>query len=144
MLTEADIKEADKFNGLTPAYFCAVRVAEQAMAEFEPKMFDEIIKKAVDKLTDGMRDYTEKYVLHDAELNIQGAIYRMVDDCVKYLLSGERWAIEKYLLSDRYDLKKVREEVAKHVPKELQDIRLIELQEEHNKLKEDYQWLCRR
>lgn len=136
-LTQEDIESGKDCPVLGPSYFAGRRVAERVMENLKDEMFkpllDEFSKKFCDVLWDAVRDS----LLSDTELNIQGHIYRQVDDCVRYLLSGERWAIERYALGERYDCDQVRAAIARHVPKELQDKRIAELEAELERVTKD-------
>lgn len=137
MFTEEHMIEAERFKGLGPAYFCSRDVVERAMAgvqstDFKP-VLDGIVKQITDHVWEKMRDY----LLSDTEMNLHGAMYHQVDDCVKALLTGERWALEHYVLGERYDHEAVRAAVAKHVPAELQAARVADLEEQVARLKKD-------
>lgn len=138
--TPEDIESGKECPTLGPAYFAGRRIAERSIENIKDEMFkpllDEFCKQFCDKLWDAVRDN----LLSDTELNIQGHIYRHIDDCVRYLLSGEKWAIERYALGGRYDCEKVRAAIARHVPKELQDKRIAELEAELERVTKDRDW----
>lgn len=133
---EQSLAEAEKFPGLGPAYFEARAIVDKQMAKFEAEHFapliDAFAKKFQERLWDDVRDH----MLSDTDLNLQGEMYRMVDASVSALLSGERWAIERYALG-RYDAEKVRAAVAKHIPQELQDARIADLEKEVERLRDN-------
>lgn len=130
------IDQAEGYEVLGPNYFAAREVAEAFMAKFEVDHFKPLLKKAADELYSQMQESLESYLLGDVESNIQGTIWRQIDDSVKAILSGEKWAVSKYMLGERYDCDKVREAVAKVIPKELQDARVKDLEAEVERLKE--------
>lgn len=73
----------------------------------------------------------------DAEMNLQGKSWRMVDEIVRGILSGEKWLIERYALGDRYDCDKIREAVARHIPREIMQARIADLEAENERLRKD-------
>lgn len=130
------IDQAEGYEVLGPNYFAAREVAEKFMERFEGDHFKPVIKKIADELYSQMQESLENYLLSDVESNIQGTIWRQIDDSVKAILSGEKWAINKYLLAERYECDKIRAAVAKVVPKELQDARVADLEAEVERLKD--------
>jgi len=125
---------------LGPHYFVARDVVDKFMAQFEPGPFDQIIKKAADDLYLSLHERLENFLLSDVESNLQGTLWRQIDESVKALLSGEKWALERYALGSKYESEKIREAVAKHIPKELQDARVADLETEIARLREDLEW----
>lgn len=125
---------------LGPHYFAARAAAEEFMAKFEPEHFKPLIKKAADEFYSQMQESLEASLLSDVESNIQGTIWRQIDDSVRALMGGERWALERYALGTRYDCDKIREAVAKHIPAELQDKRVADLEAEVKRLSEQLEW----
>lgn len=115
-------------RSLGPAYFAARRKAKEFMAAFEAEHFEPMVKKFTDQFYDDARSEFENYLLSNIEDNLQTHIWRAVDGTVDALLGGNEWALERYVLGDRYDAKATRAEVAKLVPAELQDIRVAELE----------------
>jgi hypothetical protein len=135
MFTDETLTEAAKYPTLGPAYFEARAVVERQMAKFEAEQFEPLIKEFADKFRERLWSDVKDHMLSDAELNMQGEMYRMVDASVMAILSGEQWAIERYALH-KYDGEKVRAAVAKHIPKELQDARIADLEKEVARLRE--------
>lgn len=136
MFTDEDVAEGEKFLTLGPAYFDARRVAEGFMEKFEAEHFKPLIDKLTDQIRERLWDDLKDYLLGDVESNLQGEMWRMTDNCVQAILGGAQWAMNKYALGERYDCDKVREAVAKHVPVELQDKRIADLEAEVARLKE--------
>ena len=139
-LTDADIAEGTEHLTLGPAYFAARRVCASAIEAFEAEHMAPIVKKLTDEVTDKLWDVVRDHLWSDTEYNLQGQMWRMVDDCVKALLSGEEWAVRKFALGERYDCEKVRAAVAKHIPVELQDARIADLEKEVARLQESLKW----
>lgn len=136
-MEQAFLDEAAKYPELGPHYFAARKTAEEFMAKFEPEHFDPLIKKAADAFMMQMQESLEGWFLGNVESNIQGEIWRRIDDSVRALLSGERWALERYALGSRYNCDKIRAAVATHIPAELQDARLKDLEAENDRLRKD-------
>jgi acylphosphatase len=129
---------------LGPHYFAARAVAEKFMAQFDTAEHCEpVIKKAADDMYSALHERLEQFLLSDVENNLQGTIWNQIDESVKALLSGQRWALERYALGTRYDCDKIREAVAKHIPEELQNARIKELELEIERLQSDNRWLRR-
>jgi hypothetical protein len=136
MFTEEALAEAAKYPTLGPAYFEARPIVAKHMEKFEAEHFQPLISEFVKQFQDKLWDSVRDHLLGDTEMNIHGETYRMVDDCVAALLSGERWAIERYVLG-KYDQEKVRAAVAKHIPQELQDARIADLEKEVARLRDN-------
>lgn len=135
MFTEKALEEASKFETLGPAYFDAREIVAKHMEKFEPEHFKPLIESFTKQFQDALWDTVRDHLLQDTELNVHGAMYRMVDDCVAALLSGEQWALRRYALG-KYSQEKIREAVARHIPRELQDARIVDLEEEVKRLKD--------
>jgi hypothetical protein len=136
MFTDEAMTEAAKFPTLGPAYFEARTIVDQHLEKFEPEHFQPLIDTFAKQFRDALWDSVRDHLLSDTALNMQGETYRMVDNCIEALLSGERWAIERYALG-KYNQEKVRAAVAKHVPQELQDARIADLEKEVERLREN-------
>jgi hypothetical protein len=128
---------------LGPHYQPAQKFAEQLFSSSEGEDFRKVIDEAAKRFTDKVEESFFDWVISDAESNVQSHIWRTVDDMVKALLSGERWAMERYVLDGRYDTARVREAVAAVCGDEVQKLRIQDLEAEVKKLKEDVQWLRR-
>lgn len=135
-----DFAEAEGYPVLGPAYFSARRKAAAMVEHLAAEDFEPIIKKAADDFYAKLLDDAQTYLLSNAEDNVQGEIWRAVDQCVQDLLTGKDWALSRYALGDRYDTKAVRAAVAMLIPAELQDARLVEAEAEITKLKADLQF----
>lgn len=136
MFAEKSLEDAAKYNTLGPAYFEARAIVERHMEKFEPEHFQPLIDTFTTQFRDALWDSVRDHLLSDTELNLQGSLYRMVDDCVAALLSGEEWALKRYALG-RYRQEEIRKAIAKHIPTELQDARMADLEAEVKRLKEN-------
>jgi hypothetical protein len=137
------LDQAEGYETLGPHYFAAREAAEKFMEHYEPKNFEPMIKKAANTFMEEMQTALEDWFLSNVESNLQGTIWRQIDDSVKALLGGEQWALKRYALGERYDCDKIRAAVAQHIPAELQDASLKDLEAENKRLKEDNDFLRR-
>jgi hypothetical protein len=124
------IDEAKGYESLGPQYFVARKIAADLMAKFEAEHFKPLIEKFTDEFRAALWPAVEDYLLSDTECNLQGTIWRRLDDTVKALLSGDKWAVERYALGSRYDAAAVRAAIAAHIPVELQQARVLDLEAE--------------
>lgn len=138
--TEKDLAEGAESLTLGPAYFAARRVCRAHLEAFEAEHMRPLIDAAAKQFTDTLWDSVRDYLWSDTESNLQGRMWRMTDQCVQALLSGEGWAINKYALGERYECDKVRAAVAKHVPEELQNARIADLEAEVERLNRDLRY----
>lgn len=138
MFAQEDVDKGTGY-GLGPAYFDARRVCENFMSKFENEQFKPLVDKLADQINERLWEDLQSSLLMDTEINLQGEIYRMVDNCVEALLSGQEWAIKKYVLG-QYNQEKLREAVAKHITVELQDARIKDLEAELKRVKDDLAW----
>jgi hypothetical protein len=142
-MEQAYLDKAAEYPSLGPHYFVARDVAEKFMAGFEAEHFEPVVKKAADDLYSALHERLESFLMSDVESNIQGTIWRQIDESVKALLSGQRWALERYLLGPKYEHDKIRAAVAKVIPEELQNARIKDLEEEIERLRKDNECLRR-
>lgn len=136
------IAKAEGYENLGPNYFAGQAIAEKFMAQFKTEHFTPLIETARDEFYSKLLESLEYYLLSNAESNIQGEIWRRIDRSVLALMSGEAWAIERYAMQ-KYDGEAVRAAVAKHVPKEIQDARIADLEKEVERLKTDLKYARR-
>lgn len=143
MFTDENIAEGEKSPTLGPAYFCSRDVVERAMAGVQSSDFKPILDSIVKQISDHVWTKMHDHLLVDTEMNLQGAMWSQVDDMVKHILAGEKWAMEKFALGARYDCEAVREAVARYVPAELQDARVADLEKQVAELKKDVEFYRR-
>jgi hypothetical protein len=122
------VDQAKGYETLGPNYFSARKIAGDFMEKFKEEQFDELIKDAADKFHERLSNDLHDYLLGNTEGNLQTSIWRQIDGSVNALLSGDKWALERYALGSRYDQEKVRAAIAKHIPAELQDKRIADLE----------------
>lgn len=139
--TPEDFAQSAEHGGLLgPAYFAARRVCERALADFQAEHAKPLVDDIVQNIADRLWDSVQSSLWGDVELNLQSQMWGMVDETVKALLSGQRWALERYALGSRYDHQAVRAAIAKHIPTELQDARIAELEAKIASLEESMKW----
>ena len=137
------LEQGAEYPVLGPHYFAARKAAEEFMEHYEPKNFEPMVRKAADAFMEQAQEALEAWFLSNVESNLHGTIWRQIDDSVRALMGGERWALERYALGSRYDCDKIRETVAKHIPQELQDARIKDLEEEIARLRKDIEFYRR-
>lgn len=137
MFTDEHIAKGIQAPTLGPAYFCSREVVERAMEGVQSSDFKPMVDGVVKTISDHIWEKVQDHLLADTEMNLQGAMWNQVDAMVKHLLAGEEWAMKKFLLGERYDCDKIRRTVAQHVPKEIQDARVADLEKEVARLKDE-------
>lgn len=138
------IDDAERHHGLGPNYFAARAEAERFMASFQAEHFAPMIKKMAEEFHTKMQEDLEDHLLSDVECNLHTKMWHQIDESVKALLSGEKWALTKYALGARYECDKIREAIARHIPAELQDARIADLEAEIERLRKDNEVYRRR
>lgn len=142
-MTPEDIAKAENYPSLGPAYYAAWRVCKRAMVAFEAEHMKPLVEEFAKQVQDVLWDSVRDSLWSDVEMNLQGQMWDLVDRTVKALLTGERWALEKYALGSRYDCAAIRAAVASHIPKELQDLRIADLEAVVAQQKETIEFLRR-
>jgi len=98
IFTEEDIEFGENTPILGPEYSAARRFMEGFAESFREEHLqpftDEIVKTITDKIREKVWEDFNDYLLMDTEYNAANAIRSMVNDTVKALLSGEKWAME--------------------------------------------------
>lgn len=136
-ITADDVASAATYTALGPAYFAARRFAEKLFDDSEQfNKFEDVAKEAAKKVADHIRDAIAEFIACDAEYGVHQHIWREVDQIVRAILSGEKWAVERYALGGKYDFGKIRAAVAKHIPREVMDARIGDLEAEVKTLSE--------
>lgn len=127
---------------LEPERTRAHAFAEKLLRDFEAEHFRPIIKKLTDAVGEALWDMVRDSLIDDTSRNVAGHIQDRIESSIAALLGGRKWAIEKYALGS-YRQEDIREAVAKAVPKELQDMRIVELEQEVKRLKESLEFARR-
>lgn len=141
------IAEAENHPTLGAEYFAAREVAERFMShwteEHAEKFAEEIVKPVLDIVQERVWDAFRDFLLSDTEQNVQSAMHRMVEDTVRALIGGDRWANVKYIQTKYRDGEKVRETLAKLYSDDIKDGRIADLEKQVARLEEDIRWLRR-
>lgn len=144
IFTEEDIEFGENTPILGPEYSAARRFmegfAESLREEHLQPFTDEIVKTITDKIREKVWEDFNDYLLMDTEYNAANAIRSMVNDTVKALLSGEKWAMERYPLAARYDAEKVRAAIAAHIPDDIAKARIADLENQVADLSQRLEW----
>lgn len=142
--TDDDIAFGESHPILGPEYSAARSFMDRFASHFRDEhmqpMADEIVKVVTDKIRERVWDDFRDYLLMDTEQNAAGAIRGMVNGTVRALLSGERWAMERYPLASEYDAVKVRAEIATHIQDELAAARIADLEKKVSDLEQRLEW----
>lgn len=128
-----DKDKAKQYPTLGPTYFSAKDFCDNI--EVHGK-FDGLARDFVEMVYDQLLPKFEYHLMDDARTNIAAFVRREVDECVKSIILGEEWAINRYALTDRYESSKVRAAIAAHVPEQLLTARINDLEAEVKRLKE--------
>ena len=142
-ITPEDVAQSDGYETLGPGYFAARRIAEQLMAGVESDPFKKVAEKVTDDIRTAVYEYVEDHMRSDMESNLKSHIVDMVDSTVKALLTGEKWAMERYPLSTRYDAVDMRAACAKHGGEPLLMQRIADLEKEQERLRQHLEWARR-
>ena len=142
--TDDDIRQGAEYPPLGPAYFASRRIAERFMEAFQAEHFKSLVGKFEKEFSDRLWTSMSDHLMSDTESNLQGEMWRQVDTIVSGLLSGERWVMDRYVLGKRHDCEKVRTAVATHIPREVMDGRLLDLEEEVRGLRESLRFYQQR
>lgn len=144
MFADEDLKDAEKHPVLGPAYFDARRISRGILEKFEAEDFKPLIDKVAGEIHTKLWSDVESYLLSDTECNVQGEMYRMVDNCVEALLTGKEWALQRYALTGNFDGEIIRKKILEHAPEELKAGRISDLEKEVESLKKDLEYYKRR
>jgi hypothetical protein len=125
---------------LGPHYFAARRIVEASCAVLKSEHAKEIADAVAKQVYDRIQEVVEAFLWVDAEINLQGKMWAMVDEIVKGILGGDQAAIKRFALGERYRCEAVREAIASHIPKEIMDARITDLEVENKRLQEALQW----
>ena len=136
--------ETSDFQTLGPEYFKARRISERLMQDFQDEFFKPLLDKFSDEFSIELWNKVQYNLINDSESNIQSEIWQTVEQIVKAILGGEQWVLQKYVLGPKYNCEKIRETIAKLIPKELQDERIKDLEEQVKRLKETVEVYQRR
>jgi hypothetical protein len=135
------LKQAAANPNLGPAYFDAQAVVDAAFPDEASgpiiEAMQPVIKKFVDDAYEALLERAQDYLFSNIKDNLQQNVWRMVDASVMGVLGGDKWAVQQFVLDDRYDCKEARRVLAALIPVELQDKRMAELEAELAKAKDE-------
>ena len=136
-ITEADVEE-NKSGVLGPAYFASRRIVEAALVDLPHDALKPIVKRFVDDAYDRLQEAVEKAIWFDAEMNLQGKMYSGIDEVIMAIIEGKDWAIKRYGIDEARWTQgpAMREAIAKHLPNEMQQGRIADLEAEVARLRE--------
>lgn len=145
MTYSAEITEqANEHPQLGAEYFAAREAAERFLKHWQDehaeKLAEEIMKPVLDIVRERVWDAFRDWLLIDAEYNAQLTMSRMVEDSVRALIGGDKWATLKYISPAGYRTEKVRETLAKLYSDEIKDGRIADLEAEVARLTEQLRY----
>jgi hypothetical protein len=95
------LAEAERHPTLGAEYFAAREHVERFLKNWREEHAEElaqaIMKPVLDIVQEKVWDAFRDHLLSDSEYNAQGAMARMVEDSVKALIGGDKWANVKYI-----------------------------------------------
>jgi len=137
VFTSEDLVFGEQHPVLGPHYEAGRRIADAFMEKFREEHFKPMIDKFTDEFRDRLWSDLETYLLSDITSNLHGSMDRIVEGSVEAILTGDKWALNFYPLSQRHDGQKVREAVLNHCRDQITDMRVEELQAQVARLTED-------
>lgn len=144
LITDEDIAKTADTPTLGPGWSASRRIVEKLMKDWADDNFKTLIDEFSKRFNQHLWDDVQASLCGDLEFNIAGHIRGMVDETVNALLKGTPWAMERYPLSKLYDAETIRAAIAKHIPAELQDKRIADLEAENKILREQVEMWQRR
>lgn len=139
-MEQVHYEKGAEYPELGPQYFAARDIAQAFMEKFSAEQFEPLLKRFSEEFYCKAKDDFETYLMSDAESNIHNSIRYLLDDTVKALLTGKEWALERYPLAKYHDGEEMRKAIAAHIPLEIQNKRIEELEAEVKRLKESLHW----
>lgn len=141
------IADAERYPSLGAEYFAASNAADEFLThwkeEHAEKLAEEIMKPVLDAVQERVWDAFRDHLLSDGRYNAQSEMARMVENSVRALIGGEKWANVKYISPAGYKTEKVRETLAKLYSDEIKDGRIADLEAEVARLKQSLEWARR-
>ena len=128
--------EALEYPCLSPVYFATGEIATQLCGVVEALDLSGPIKAFTDTAYEQLMTAVQDHLLSDANANLHQELVRMVDEAVQAILSGKRWALDRYVTTDRYGSgEHVRKAIAEHFTDEVKAGRIADLEAEVTRLK---------
>lgn len=136
LITNEDITSMADMPTLGPGWSASRRIADKLMKDWTDDRFKSLIDEFSKRFNEHLWDDVQASLQGDVEFNISGYIRQMVDETVEALLKGDNWAMGRYPLSKLYDAESIRTAIAKHIPAELQDKRIADLEAANKRMSE--------
>lgn len=140
--------QANEHPSLGAEYYAAREAAERFLKHWQEEhaeqLAEAIMKPILDAVQKKVWDAFRDWLLTDAEYNAQLTMARMVEDSVRALIGGDKWANVKYISPEGYRADKVRETLAKLYSDDIKDGRIADLEKEVASLKEQLRWHTQR
>ncbi len=140
LITDEIKQQGLEYPALGPAYFASRKVVEEACEGLSEEPFKELFSAFSDKLMEQLQTRLEDSLFTNTESSLHCKMWHIVDQIVQGLLSGEQWVVNRYALGSKYDCECIRAELVKHIPKEVQDMRVKELEDQVECLKKELDW----
>lgn len=135
--TADELSEAAEWETLGPEYFGARKAATAFMEKFKADHFKPLVDEFTDQFRDKLWSDITDYLLSDTESNLHSEVARMVEGTIRALLTGEEWAMKRYPFCDYRDGEKIRKEIAAHSGDAIAQARIVDLEKEVARLRED-------
>ena len=136
--------EAEQHPTLGAEYFAARESVERYVAKFQEQhayqLAEAIMKPVLDAVHEKVWGSFRDHLLSDTEDNLQTEMRRMVENSVRALLGGEKWASLKYIEYPYSEGQKVRETLAKLHSDPIKDGRIADLEAEVKRLTEQLEY----
>lgn len=113
-----------------------MRIVEASCAALKSEHAKEIADVVAKQVYDRIQEVVEASLWSDAEMNLQGKMWSMVDEMIKGILGGDLAAMKRYTLGHRYDCEAVRKAIATHIPQEIMNARIADLEAENKSLQD--------
>ena len=145
IFTEEHHEQAENASVLGAEYFGARDAAERFLAhwteEHAADLANSIVKPIVDDIQEKVNDAFRDWLLRDAENNAASVMRRMVEDSVRALIGGRKWANVKYISTESYRGEEVRKTLAQLYSDEIKDARISDLEKQVSDLEKRLEWL---
>ncbi|WP_372570396.1 hypothetical protein [Ruegeria jejuensis] len=135
---------AESSPTLGAEYKAASEVANRFLVHWQEehaeKLAKAVMKPLMDEIQSQVWDAFRDYLFCDTEYNAAGVMRDMVENSVKALIGGEKWANRKYISPEGYRTEEVRKTLAKLYADEIKDARIADLEKEVEQLNERLRW----
>lgn len=136
IITDEDIAKMADTPVLGPGWSASRRIVEKLMKDWADDRFKPLIDEFSKRFNEHLWEDVQDSLQNDLEWNLQGYIRGMVNETVEALLTGKKWALDRYVLANNYDGDALRSAIAKHIPEELLSKRIKDLEAENARMTE--------